>query len=56
LLSRHRRKAISGKLLETGLDEVPVKSERSPDATLPHYDKRNTVCQGEKPVGVSPER
>jgi hypothetical protein len=38
------------------LDEVPVKGERPLNATLPHYDKRNTICQGERLVGVLLER
>ena len=45
---RSGREAISGQLLKTGLDEVPVKGERPLHAALPHYDKRNTVCQREE--------
>ena len=56
VLSRRRRKAISGKPLKTGLDEVPVKGERPLHAALPHHDKRNTVSQGERSVGVLLEK
>jgi len=44
---RSGREAISGELLKTGLDEVPVEGERMLQTALPHDDKRNTVCQGE---------
>jgi hypothetical protein len=39
MLSRSRREAISGKILKTGLDEVPVKGERPLHTALPHYNK-----------------
>jgi hypothetical protein len=38
------------------LDEVPVKGERPLHATLPHNDKRKTVGQGERLVGVLPPK